>query len=40
MYIVRDAQGTIHAICTREKDALAFLESQKIDKTTYKITKE
>lgn len=40
MYIVRNSQGIIHAICSRKSDAEAVAGSAKIDKTEYTITKE
>lgn len=40
MYVVRDSQKTIHAICSRKSDAEALAGSAKVDKTIYTVTKE
>ena len=40
MYIVRDKDGNIHAICSRKSDADAIAGSAKVDKTEYTVTKE
>lgn len=40
MYIVRNSEGKICVICTRKEDAMAFVNSSKLDNTVYTVTKE
>ena len=37
MYIVKIKDGQTIAICSRKKDAEAYLAGQKVDKTIYEI---
>lgn len=37
MWEVRDSDNSLIAICSREVDAQAFKDAEKVDKKTYKI---